>query len=51
MKEKFKKLYNVCLKLVPVCASLMLLINANSTGCWVRGQDEPPADIRKYRKF
>lgn len=51
MKEKLQKIYNVCLGLIPVCASLMLIINTNSTGCWFRGQDEIPASAKRYRKF
>lgn len=51
MKEKLQKLYNVCLGLIPVCASLMLIINTNSTGCWFKGQDELPASAKRYRRF
>lgn len=51
MKEKMLKLYNKCLKLIPVCATLMLAASANSSMCWIKGQDDVPASLKSYRKF
>ena len=56
MKNKnLKKLismgYKMGMKALPFCAMAMVVINANSTTCWLNGQPEPPAALRKYRKF
>ena len=51
MKNKLTKFYNLCLGLIPVCAALVLSISVNSTSCWLQGQDELPADAKRYRKF
>lgn len=39
------------MKILPFCAIAMTVISANATACWVNGQDTPPANIKKYRKF
>ena len=51
MKEKLKNLYSKCLKLVPVVASVMLVIGTNSAQTWFKGQEEIPQTAKKYRKF
>ena len=33
------------------CAMAMTVISANATACWVNGQDTPPENLKKYRKF
>lgn len=48
---KLKKMYLSLLKAVPVCTAVMLSITANSTGSWIKGQDEVPKNIKNYRKF
>lgn len=50
--EKFQtKALPVMVKIVPVCAALMLIINSNSTSTTYNGQAEPPKGLKKYRKF
>ncbi len=51
MKETFRKVCTSCLKLIPVCAALMVSLSVNSTGSWIHGQEELPAGAKKYRKF
>lgn len=55
MKRKFEtvksKVVPAMLKLVPVCAALMLIINSNSTSTSLNGQAETPKGLKKYRKF
>lgn len=45
------KVLPTLLKIVPVCAALMLIINSNSTATSLNGQAEPPKGLKKYRKF
>lgn len=53
--EKIKKIisigYNIGMKVLPLCAMAMVVINSNSTSCWLYGQPEAPKTLRKYRKF
>ena len=55
MKNLLKKIQTkvipTMIKLVPVCAALMLVINSNSTSTTYNGQAEPPKGLKKYRKF
>ena len=55
MKKTLKKIQTkvvpALIKIVPVCAALMLVINSNSTSTLVNGQPEPPKGLKKYRKF
>lgn len=41
----------IFMRILPVCAMIMTLISANATACWIQGQPEPPASLKKYRKF
>lgn len=51
MKKKLQKLYTALLGAIPVVATFMLASVANSSGCWIQGQDELPSGAKKYRKF
>lgn len=51
MKQRLQKIYTSLLKLIPIVSCLMLSAVVNSSGSWVRGQEELPADAKKYRKF
>lgn len=55
MKKVLEKIQTKVLpamvKIVPVCAALMLIINSNSTSTTFNGQAEPPKGLKKYRKF
>lgn len=51
MKEKFRKVCNACLKLIPICAAFVVSLSVNSTGSWIHGQEELPQNSKKYRKF
>lgn len=55
MKRKMSKVINrggkILLKVLPICAMAMTIINANATACWGNGQDTPPTSLKKYRKF
>lgn len=55
MKEKMSKVTRaggkILLKVLPICAMLMTVISANATACWGNGQDTPPTNLKKYRKF
>ena len=55
MKNVLKKIQTKVIpnliKIVPVCAALMLVINSNSTSTVMNGQPEPPKGLKKYRKF
>lgn len=51
MKNLKEKIVPAIMKLVPVCAAMMLVINANSTASIINGQPEVPASAKKYRKF
>lgn len=54
-KLNFKKIVSICykigLKALPICAMAMVVINSNSTSCWMSGQPEPPKSLKQYRKF
>ena len=53
--KKTKKFFNwagkITMKVLPVCALAMTVLSANATACWINGQEEPPVNLRKYRKF
>lgn len=51
MKKKLQRIYMACLGLLPACAAFMLTAIANSSSCWLCGQDEVPDGLKKYRKF
>lgn len=52
MKNKIISIgYKIGMKVLPLCAIAMAVININSTSCWLQGQPEPPSSLRKYRKF
>lgn len=52
MKNKvFKSGMKMIMKLLPICAMAMTVISANATACWVNGQDTPPENLKKHRKF
>ena len=51
MKNKFQKIYAMLLGVIPICTAIMLTISANSTGCWIKGQEELPEGAKRYRKF
>ena len=45
------KVIPAMIKLIPVCAAIMLVINSNSTSTTFNGQAKPPKELKKYRKF
>lgn len=49
--KKLDKFYGKALKLVPICASHMMLTTVNSTSSWFRGQEKMPEGAKRYRKF
>lgn len=49
--KKLDKLCGKALKLIPVCASHMMVSNVNSTATWLKGQEKLPEGAKKYRKF
>lgn len=55
LKEKMKKFVSKgmgCVaRILPVIVPALLIFNANSTGCFINGQPDPPKNLRKYRKF
>lgn len=51
MKKIYAKVISILVKAIPVCATLMLIINSNSTSTTINGQAEPPKGLKKYRKF
>lgn len=52
MKNKvIKSGAKMLMKILPLCAMVMTVISANATACWINGQDTPPANLKKYRKF
>lgn len=51
LKKAFNKITFWVMKAVPVILPMVMLVHANSTTCVINGQPEPPASLRKYRKF
>lgn len=51
MRKFCNKIGSALLKLVPLCASIMMTTAVNSTATWYQGQEELPANAKKYRKF
>lgn len=51
MKKLMEKIYSACIGIAPIVATVVLVKLANSTACWLIGQDEMPEGTKKYRKF
>lgn len=51
MSKVLKKGGKILFKILPICAMAMTVISANATACWGNGQDTPPDNLKKYRKF
>lgn len=43
--------YKIGMKVLPLCAMAVAVINTNTTSCWMHGQPVPPKSLKKYRKF